>query len=112
MIEVAIALVLPNFGGCFGALLVEKNLETWYDKLKFPSICPANWVFGPVWIYLYTSMGYASYLVWRDGNGFSGAAQIPLCFYGLQLLINWTFCILFFEMRYFKIVSFKLFEQN
>lgn len=105
MIQVAIALVLPNFGGVFGGLLVEKNLETWYDKLNFPSICPPNWVFGPVWTYLYTSMGFASYLVWKEGDGFSGIARVPLFLYSFQLILNWMFCILFFEMRHYKFVS-------
>lgn len=104
---VAIAMVIPNFGGIFGGLVVSKNLDDWYSKLKFPRYCPPNWLFFPIWFSLYTSMGYASYLVWKDGDGFSGAARIPLFYYAVQVLVNWMYGVVFFEMRYYKFVSVK-----
>jgi benzodiazapine receptor len=65
--------------GWAGAGITAAAIPDWYEKkIKKPDWRPANWVFAPVWTYLYTSMGYASYLVWRDGGGFSGRSWMSL----------------------------------
>lgn len=70
-------MLLPNLGGWAGALTMsgevkDKDGKAWYQKIKKPSWNPPNWVFGPAWTTLYTGMGYASYMVYRDCGGFTG----------------------------------------
>jgi len=87
--------LLPHLGGIVGGLLTRQNVKVWYEKLERPSWRPPNWAFGPVWTSLYTMMGYASYLIYRDGLGTSRDRALML--YGSQLVLNWLWTPIFFH---------------
>lgn len=69
------ATLLPNVGGIVGGVFSRDSIKTWYVNLKKPEWTPPNYVFGPAWTVLYSGIGYASYLVYRDGGGFNGKRQ-------------------------------------
>lgn len=104
-VQLAGAILLPVMGGWVSGLQTKKHIKTWYEALEKPELRPPNWAFPPVWTALYTGMGYASYVVWKQGNGFNGPARIPLILYGTQLALNFAWTPLFFGKHDLKWVG-------
>uniref|UniRef100_A0A8C0FRA6 Translocator protein n=1 Tax=Bubo bubo TaxID=30461 RepID=A0A8C0FRA6_BUBBB len=88
--------LLPHAGGFLGSRITRREVPVWYESLQKPSWRPPNWAFAPVWGTLYTSMGYGSYLVWKELGGFNEKAVVPLGLYAGQLALNWAWTPVFF----------------
>ncbi|XP_037793770.1 translocator protein-like [Penaeus monodon] len=107
------AIAAPYPGAAIGGYITSRNMKNWYmTKLRKPWWRPPNYVFGPVWTVLYSSMGYASYLVYRDGGGWKGAARLPLLLYGSQLALNWAWTPLFFGKKWLGWACIELVALN
>ncbi|XP_076466166.1 translocator protein-like [Babylonia areolata] len=102
LVPVAVAVLLPNLGALSSTLLTRRAIPSWYQDLKKPWWQPPYWLFGPVWAYMYSSIGFASYLVWREGGGFTGDNRLPLTLYGTQLALNWAYTGIVFGARSLK----------
>ncbi|WP_395740739.1 TspO/MBR family protein [Prosthecobacter sp.] len=63
----------------------------WYSALRKPALNPPSWVFGPVWMTLYTLMAVAAWMVWKR-QGFGA----PLRMYFIQLALNAAWTPIFF----------------
>ncbi|XP_069094962.1 translocator protein-like [Pleurodeles waltl] len=96
-------IAFPHVGGFFGWFFTRKNVPTWYESLKKPSWRPPNKMFPIAWSTLYTTMGYASYLVWKDLGGFNNRAMVPLGLYAAQMILNWTWMPIFFGAHRLKL---------
>ena len=91
----AVSLFIALGTGGLSALLTQGAMER-YRELEQPPLSPPGWVFPVVWSALFVLMGVAAYLVWmRDSTGRNGA----LFFYGLQLIFNFVWPLLFFNAR-------------
>ncbi len=90
--------VVCQMAGIIGSVFTFDAIPGWYSTLERPDFAPPNWVFGPVWISLYTIMGISAYLIYRKGLGENGV-KMALSVFGLQLGLNALWSILFFGLR-------------
>ena len=83
--------------GILSALLTMNN-QNIYDVINVPAFAPPSWLFPIVWTILYILMGISSYLVSEENTEESKQA---LSIYYLQLVVNFLWSIIFFNVRNF-----------
>jgi tryptophan-rich sensory protein len=94
------SIILAQLAGAIGALFTTSKIPTWYAALAKPSFNPPSWVFGPVWTILFVLMGIAAFLIWQSSRGaLAQRRREALVVYGLQLLLNVLWSILFFGLQ-------------
>lgn len=84
--------------GLFGSLYAFEAIPGWYASLGKPWFTPPNFLFGPVWVTLYTLMGISLFLAWKKGFS-SNAGKAALAAFALQLFLNALWSFLFFGLR-------------
>ena len=106
VIALGLALFAPFLTAFIGGAATGKSIDDWYVTLNKPRWNPPNWLFPTAWTFLYTVMGIASWLVWRAGrNGrdqglsTNEEAQSALKLYGVHLIFNALWSVIFFGMR-------------
>ena len=90
------------FAICFsvagiGAVATVSSVDTWYPTLVKPPFNPPDWIFGPVWTFLYALIATAGWRVWRSPSG--PMRRRGLVLYSLQLALNLLWSILFFGLH-------------
>ena len=86
-------------GICFATAWVGSRFTPgeWYLQLHKPTWTPPGYLFGPVWSFLYLTMGVAAWLVWKRA-GFAGASLALTAFFA-QLVLNGMWSWLFFGLH-------------
>ena len=80
--------------------LFAGNISTVYKTLEKPPLSPPSWVFPIVWVILYALMGISAYLVYRSDSE-PVRVKSALRVYWLQLLVNFSWSIVFFRFQAF-----------
>ncbi len=91
------AIALCQSAGAIGSVFTVKSVGTWYAGLIKPVFNPPNWVFGPVWVTLYTIMGISLYLVWKQRENKN--VRKAICFFAVQLFLNAVWTPVFFGAK-------------
>ena len=71
-----------------------------YKTLNQPPLAPPGWVFPVAWAILYALMGLAAGLIYLN-NGSERAKEQALTYYILQLAVNFSWSIIFFQFQAF-----------
>lgn len=85
--------------GYFSSIATRSGITDWYAYVEKPSFNPPNWVFAPVWSFLYILMGVAGGLVWARMDFQREAVRTALFFFAVQLALNGLWSLLFFGLR-------------
>lgn len=98
-----IAIIIPLLVGFISFLLTKDGISNYSNNLIKPSFAPPSYLFGIVWTILYILMGISSYIIYND---ISSHKNICLIIYGLNLVLNFLWPIIFFnlELRLFAFV--------
>lgn len=105
IIKLIISILLPLSVGAIAGMFTAQAVPTWYASLNRPSFNPPNWVFGPVWTFLYILLGFSFFLIWKLEN--SKQRNLAIWAFSIQLLLNFIWSFLFF---YFNMIGIALIE--
>lgn len=94
-----ICIAIPLAVGGLSALITHDSMKS-FEQLNQPSLSPPGWLFPAVWSVLYILMGLASYFVLNRGNG-KKQIRVSLYLYTLQLIMNFFWSIIFFNLGWF-----------
>ena len=87
-----------NLVGFLSALVPGGNHAAYYRSLELPGWAPPSQIYAPMWMALYTLMGVATYLVWRDSTGEPRRAAMTA--FAVQLALNAAWTPIFFGLHW------------
>ena len=89
-------IAIPLLIGGASALFTRESMQS-FGELEQPPLSPPGWLFPVVWSILYVLMGIASYLVVTAEKTY--LTNIALFVYGIQLVFNFFWSIIFFNLE-------------
>ena len=90
-----LCLALPLLTGGLAALISRSRMDL-FDTVSKPPLSPPAWLFPVAWTILYVLMGLASYRV-LTATAEQQKKNSALLFYGIQLVFNFFWTIIFFN---------------
>jgi len=91
------SLIICQLAGFVGSVFTTPAIPGWYAALEKPTFNPPNWIFSPVWIFLYLLLGITLYILWQ--NLPKTEARIALAFFAIQLVLNILWSVIFFGLK-------------
>ena len=93
----AAAALLVNLVGASGVVFTDPSSQ-WFQSLQLPWFYPPSWVFGVVWTLLFTLIGVAAYLIYKQGVD-SRPVRIALGLFAAQMVVNVAWSPAFFALQ-------------
>jgi translocator protein len=98
LIKAIICILLCLSAGGIGSAFTASAIPEWYATLNKPFFSPPNWLFAPVWTFLYILMGLAAALIWQKDLQ-NPKVRSALVVFLVQLILNLVWSVLFFGLR-------------
>ena len=98
-IKLLISVIVCQLAGVIGSIFTESSVKTWYAAINKPSFTPPDWLFGPVWIFLFLLMGISLFLVWSHPSAAPIDRRRALIIFGAQLALNAFWSSAFFGLK-------------
>ncbi|XP_064487964.1 translocator protein-like [Ornithodoros turicata] len=95
-------MLLPNVGGMAGNYIISSKCGR-FERLPSRPVFPSGTLQIALWTSFNVGMGYAAFLVYRDGGGLHGAARLPMAAYAASLCFNWAWPPLFYDKLKFSV---------
>ena len=97
--KLALFILIPLIVGGISALLTKNSMSE-FKNLNQPNLSPPAWLFPVAWTILYILMGISSYLIYKNKNVFFYKERDNyLILYIIQLIFNFFWSIIFFNMK-------------
>lgn len=96
--KVLLSIFVIQLLGNASGLVTFLSVDGWYETLARPPGTPPDALFGPVWLVIYTLLGFALALLW-DASGATGWKRRALRCFGLQFALNMLWTPAFFGLQ-------------
>ena len=103
----AISIIIALATGGISALLTRESMNI-YTELNTPPLAPPSILFPIVWSILYVLMGVSAAMICTSKNTPKLEREDALYLYGISLVINFSWSIIFFRFRTFLLAFFWL----
>lgn len=90
-----VSILIPLAVGGLAGFLTRNNMDV-YNGLIQPPLSPPSWIFPIAWTILYILMGISAYLIYQSD---SPNKESALRIYAVQLIVNFLWSIIFFNMQ-------------
>jgi tryptophan-rich sensory protein len=97
IIRLIICIAFPLIVGGISGFFTVQGVKDWYLTLAKPNFTPPNYLFGPVWTFLYAFMGIAFFRILEKGKSVQKIKAIRI--YLWQLFFNFCWSFLFFSQH-------------
>jgi tryptophan-rich sensory protein len=96
--KIILCILVSVLLGGSGGIVTASSIGGWYRTIEPPPGTPPNWVFGPVWTFLYAAMGTAFALVWHRAPA-GRPKRHALTLFGIQFALNLAWSPVFFGLH-------------
>ena len=107
-VKITIAVAICLAVGYLSSFVTQSSIETWYPTIEKPSFNPPNWVFAPVWTFLFILMGISAGLIWDKIDSDKELVKKGLFFFIIQLALNALWSYLFFALNNILLASIEI----